>query len=64
MTELDEALHAASLLEVTTRRLRAEILSGDLAPGQRIVEEHGGTIRASSRPEGGAVMTMRLPVAS
>jgi signal transduction histidine kinase len=31
---------------------------------QRIMEEHGGTIRASSRPEGGAVMTMRLPVAS
>ena len=39
MTELDEALYAPSLLEVTTRRLRAEILSGDLAPGQRIVEE-------------------------
>ncbi|HEY5980759.1 MAG TPA: GntR family transcriptional regulator [Microlunatus sp.] len=39
MTELDEALYAPSLLEITTRRLRAEILSGDLAPGQRIVEE-------------------------
>ena len=39
MTELDQALYAPSLLEVTTRRLRAEILSGDLAPGQRIVEE-------------------------
>ena len=39
MTELDEALYAPSLVEVTTRRLRAEILSGDLAPGQRLVEE-------------------------
>ncbi len=39
MTELDEALYAPSLLEVTTRRLRDEILSGDLAPGQRLVEE-------------------------
>ena len=39
VTELDEALYAPSLVEVTTRRLRAEILSGDLAPGQRIVEE-------------------------
>lgn len=39
MAELDEALYAPSLLEVTTRRLRAEILSGDLAPGQRLVEE-------------------------
>lgn len=39
MTELDQALYAPSLLEVTTRRLRDEILSGDLAPGQRLVEE-------------------------
>ncbi len=39
MTEPDEALYAPSLLEVTTRRLRDEILSGDLAPGQRLVEE-------------------------
>ena len=39
MAELDDALYAPSLLEVTTRRLRAEILSGDLAPGQRLVEE-------------------------
>jgi DNA-binding GntR family transcriptional regulator len=39
VTELDEALYAPSLLEVTTRRLRDEILSGDLAPGQRLVEE-------------------------
>lgn len=39
MTEIDEALYAPSLLEVTTRRLRSEILSGELAPGQRLVEE-------------------------
>lgn len=39
MTELEQALYAPSLLEVTTRRLRDEILSGDLAPGQRLVEE-------------------------
>jgi signal transduction histidine kinase len=30
---------------------------------QRIVEEHQGTIAASNRSEGGAVMTVRLPLA-
>ncbi len=30
---------------------------------QRIVEEHHGTITAGNRPEGGAVVTVRLPVA-
>jgi DNA-binding GntR family transcriptional regulator len=39
VAELDGALYAPSLVEVTTRRLRAEILSGELAPGQRLVEE-------------------------
>lgn len=39
MPELDAALYAPSLVEVTTRRLRAEILSGELEPGQRLVEE-------------------------
>lgn len=34
-----DALDAPSLVEMTTRRLRAEILSGELAPGQRLVEE-------------------------
>ena len=34
-----EALYAPSLVEMTTRRLRAQILSGQLAPGQRLVEE-------------------------
>jgi PAS domain S-box-containing protein len=32
-----------------------------LAVVQRIVEEHGGRIAAGNRPEGGAVMTVRLP---
>ena len=34
-----DALDAPSLVEITTRRLRAEILSGELSPGQRLVEE-------------------------
>ena len=33
------ALEQPSLVELTTQRLRAEILSGDLPPGARIVEE-------------------------
>jgi nitrogen fixation/metabolism regulation signal transduction histidine kinase len=32
-----------------------------LAVAKKIVEEHGGTIRAENRPEGGAVFTLRLP---
>ena len=36
----DDVLYAPSLVEVATRRLRAEILSGELAPGQRLVEDH------------------------
>jgi DNA-binding GntR family transcriptional regulator len=40
VTETDrDALYAPSLVEMTSRRLRAEILSGELAPGQRLVEE-------------------------
>jgi len=34
-----------------------------LAIAQRIVVEHGGTISASNRPEGGALMSVRLPCA-
>ena len=44
-----EALYAPSLVEMTTRRLRAEILSGELAPGQRLVEEQIGQRFAISR---------------
>jgi PAS domain S-box-containing protein len=32
-----------------------------LAVAKKIVEEHGGTIRAENRPGGGAVFTIRLP---
>ena len=32
-------LYAPSLVEVTTRQLREEILSGELAPGERLIEE-------------------------
>jgi len=48
-----EPLHAASLVDLAARRLRAEILSGELAPGERIVEEQltrrFGTSRAPLR---------------
>nr|WP_240757448.1 GntR family transcriptional regulator [Nakamurella flava] len=35
----DEELFAPSLVEVATRRLRDEILSGQLQPGERLIEE-------------------------
>jgi DNA-binding GntR family transcriptional regulator len=48
-----EPLEAASLVDLAARRLRAEILSGELAPGDRIVEEQltrrFGTSRAPLR---------------
>jgi DNA-binding GntR family transcriptional regulator len=34
-----DALYAPSLVEVATRQLREEILSGQLQPGQRLIEE-------------------------
>jgi DNA-binding GntR family transcriptional regulator len=49
----DSGLGAKSLVELTVRRLRSEILSGALAPGERIVEEQltkrFGTSRAPLR---------------
>lgn len=33
-----------------------------LSLAQRIVEQHAGTITAANRPEGGAIMTIRLPL--
>ena len=51
--EPDGALESSSLVELTLRRLRHEILSGALAPGERLVEEHltqrFGTSRAPLR---------------
>jgi signal transduction histidine kinase len=32
-----------------------------LAIAKKIAEEHGGSIRAESRPGGGAIFTLRLP---
>ena len=37
--EPDEALEPASLVDLSVRRLRAEILGGVLPPGERIIEE-------------------------
>ena len=48
MGELDaEALYLPSLVEMTARRLRAEILSGELEPGQRLVEPRPAVARAA-----------------
>lgn len=52
-TSTPEPLGAVSLAELALRRLRAEILSGALAPGERLIEEHltrrFGTSRAPLR---------------
>jgi DNA-binding GntR family transcriptional regulator len=51
--EVEGDLGAASLVELVVRRLRAEILSGTLAPGERLIEEQltrrFGTSRAPLR---------------
>jgi DNA-binding GntR family transcriptional regulator len=51
--ERGDRLEPPSLVELTLRRLREEILSGALAPGERLVEEHltqrFGTSRAPLR---------------
>ena len=39
MTDPSGGLYAPSLVEVTTRQLREEILSGQLVPGERLIEE-------------------------
>ncbi len=50
---VDGSLEATSLVELAVRRLRSEILSGALAPGERLVEEQltrrFGTSRAPLR---------------
>ena len=50
MGELSLGLHAPSLVEVATRQLREEILSGALPPGQRLVEEQIVARFSISRP--------------
>ena len=39
MSDRSGGLYAPSLVEVTTRQLREEILSGQLVPGERLIEE-------------------------
>ena len=39
MNGASPGLHAPSLVEATTRQLREEILTGQLAPGERLIEE-------------------------
>ena len=39
MNDRSPGLYAPSLVEVTTRQLREEILTGQLAPGQRLIED-------------------------
>lgn len=39
MNEQSTGLYAPSLVEVTTQQLREEILSGQLVPGQRLIED-------------------------
>jgi signal transduction histidine kinase len=48
----------------TTARARESGFGLGLALARRIVEAHGGTIRASNMPGGGARIEMRLPSAS
>jgi DNA-binding GntR family transcriptional regulator len=51
--ERDGEIQSSSLVELTLRRLRREILSGAFAPGERLIEEHltarFGTSRAPLR---------------
>ena len=49
--ELGGALESPSLVELTLRRLRHEILSGALAPGERLVEQQARGLSCSSDSE-------------
>lgn len=49
VTTDEDVLYAPSLVEMATRRLREEILSGRLAPGERLIEEQIGRRFSVSR---------------
>lgn len=56
---LPEGFDARWFEPYTTSKVKGTGLG--LAVAKKIVEEHGGTIRAENRPDGGAVFTLRLP---
>ena len=56
---LPEGFDARWFEPYTTSKVKGTGLG--LAVAKKIVEEHGGTIRAENRAEGGAVFTLRLP---
>ena len=56
---LPEGFDARWFEPYTTSKVKGTGLG--LAVAKKIVEEHGGTIRAENRVEGGAVFTLRLP---
>ncbi|MBR0347504.1 MAG: HAMP domain-containing protein, partial [Rudaea sp.] len=56
---LPEGFDARWFEPYTTSKVKGTGLG--LAVAKKIVEEHGGTIRAENRAEGGAIFTLRLP---
>ena len=56
---LPEGFDARWFEPYTTSKIKGTGLG--LAVAKKIVEEHGGTIRAENRTEGGAMFTLRLP---